>query len=405
VFRFNPFQISHIHIFPLLFGIAIFLISIADSARATRPDVTQLAICQKSEEAIEQGARWFVRNQNSHGFFPYERYIDEDEDRPTQNLVRQVGSFWAIVRSISVDDTKDKRAAIDHFRDAITAHVVTGASPKGEIAYIDERGIGKLNAAALYLLALLELEDQGFALTPREQEYIPLLANGLTQMRQDSGGFLYLYYVPLPNNRITPYGSAEALLALAKLAHQRNDHELRAYVQDTYYRYYDTYLKDQLTLNSTYLKGYFSWAAQAQPYLGFDEKYFYQNHLRPLAKLALEYRKSNEVCRNNGCIFRNNLCDAPFLEGFMAILPLALSYEDDKAFLDEMSSYADAAIEQIRNRQIMQNSKDILERSPRPNTELIGAFCYDEPCTFARNDFNQHALIPLIALIEQRCLS
>lgn len=359
--------------------------------------------CDETRQIVRDGVDWLIAGQKTSDLYAYERFTLEQADRNTQNMTRQIGTLWGMIRSLEVENRPEVRRSIDRARQAISAFVQTNHSHEGDVAFIEEMGIAKLNAAALYLLALTELKNKDIYLRRDEQRHLPMLATALRQMREDSGGFRYLFFMPKEENRITSYGSAEAVLALATYAEYQADAELKAYALDSFNRYYKSYLTATEGFDSTDLRGYFSWALQAQVLLHDDLEEAYHGPIGTLIEKALTYRKNNRTCAAAGCIVTPDLTDAPFLEGIMAALPIMRRYETDKALLADAESYASLALRQIADFQVTEDDEELLAASPRPHTDLLGGFCDSAACTYMRNDLAQHALVALTTYYGQAC--
>jgi hypothetical protein len=381
---------------------ACFLAAIVFLTLPAKIDAQPLS-CAETKRITQDGVDWLLKGQREDGLYAYTRDPMASKDSDAENIVRQIGTLWAVTRSLEVEDRPETRASINRFRAAIPDYLKTGKAAGKEIAYVEEKGVAKLNAAALYLLALLEMKDKGFSLTEEEQAAIPLLARGLMGMREENGGFRYLYYVSKESNRITPYGSSEALLALARLAHEDGDASLKAYANESFGLYYKTYLAS-VDFNSTNLKGYFSWALHAQGLLQEDGEKAYNGPVRTMLTKAFKHRRGNPECKDRGCIVTFTLSDMPYLEGVMSALPLARRYEQDKRFLAEMENYASLALQRIAYLQVNEkNHPELLKTSSRPATDLLGGFCEDNTCRLMRNDLAQHALTALINYYGQEC--
>jgi hypothetical protein len=358
--------------------------------------------CTETKRITQAGVDWLLTGQRENGLYAYTRDPLAKKDADAENIVRQIGTLWAMTRSLEIKDRPEVRASINRFRAALPAYLKTGKSAGGKIAFVEEKGVAKLNAAALYLLALLELKEKDFSLSVEEREAIPLLARGLTGMREKNGGFRYLYYVSKESNRITPYGSSEALLALARLADEDGDASLKNYANESFELYYKTYLASA-DFSSTNLKGYFSWALHAQNLLQEDGAKAYNGPVRAMLEKAFEHRRGNPECQDRGCIVSFTLSDMPYLEGIQSALPLARRYEQDKRFLAEMENYAALALQRIAYLQVTEKDQHLLKSSPRPAADLLGGFCENNACRLMRNDLAQHALTALINYYGQEC--
>jgi hypothetical protein len=222
-------------------------------------------------------------------------------------------------------------------------------------------------------------------------------------MREESGGFRYLYFMPRQENRITIYGSAEAVLALAAYGVSSGDADTRAFALDSFERYYASFLADAADFDNTDMRGYFSWALHAQLLLHDDIEAAYDGRIRQMVSKAMAYRANNPGCADAGCIIGPGLSEATYLEGIMAALPIMRLHENDQALMDQAEDYAAHALHQIASLQVTKSDTPLLEQLPRPARDLIGGFCDTPQCTLMRNDLTQHALIALISYYGQAC--
>jgi hypothetical protein len=349
--------------------------------------------CRSVSQAIIWGQQWLIANQRTDGLFAYEYRPLEDAYPDDDNIVRQLGAFWAVVSTLPVHSDARRIEAIVRFRKAMRGYFARAEAGAQKIAFIDEGGVGKVNAAALALLALLALDQQGLTLSPNEREEVALLAAGIGLMATGAGGYWYVYFLPDKKNHITPYGSGEALLALATYASVTNDEALRLGTLAEFQRYYDAYLRDLPSFNSTYLKGFFSWGLMALVLLKEPDEATYTEFVRPLLRIAIDYRRSNPACARKGCIERENVTDAPFFEGFMAAYPSVERFERDPALRDEILDYIDKAVGHLINLQVTPRQLPRALANIKPAERILGGICWDKACSRMRADMNQHVMM------------
>ncbi|MGE3624528.1 MAG: hypothetical protein AB7H77_11760 [Bdellovibrionales bacterium] len=380
--------------------LALFIFSPVSAAQGGERQICE----QRLRQSLRLNTDWLLNGQQENGLFTYELKPLDQVKPETNNMVRQIGTFWGLIRMQEFDGRSEIKQAISRFRNAIRRYIKKGNSPGGEIAYIEFNNAAKLNSAALYLLALASMKQAGMVLTPEEQEIAPLLINGLKQMANGKGGFWYIYYLDEKHNRITSYGSAEAIYALAMWAHVTGDDDLRDYARATFMAYYDHYLRDLDEFENTLFRAWFSWALHAQSLLGAaDEEDRYKYYIRPMLALALAHRAANPTCAEAGCIMGPTASDAPFLEGIVAAYPIAKRHEQDEYFVNAIENYIARALPALLSLQATADSTELLEKSPHAPEALIGGICFDPGCSFMRNDLNQHAMIAMLNYTQTMC--
>jgi hypothetical protein len=362
-------------------------------AKSPRVDV-----CVETLQGQHLGAQWIVNAQKADGLFTYEYLPHLGRETDKNNIVRQVGTFWALVRADARYSNAASRAAIDAFRAGIARYIVESKAGGEEIAFIRHDGLGKLNAAAIYTIALVDMVESGIALNATEARILPKLVRGMRQMASENGGFWYIYYLPKEHNLITPYGSGEALYALAKYYGHADDAAEMRWVYDTFRRYYGNYFKPIPDFTESHVKGFFSWGIYAVQEIGRAMPVDYQAYVQPMLKEALRFRAKNATCADRGCMTSLNATDAVFLEGMVTGYAMAREEEGDTDFTREIRRYIDLARAHIVSRQVTGGGG-----FPGDEKAVTGGFCEDAKCNYMRNDINQHAMMALDRYLTVFC--
>lgn len=354
--------------------------------------------CGAADDAAALAQDWFVRAQKPDGLFVYKYLIREDREADEQNIVRQVGSFMALIHTLDVRRSPEALEAIAAFRKAMRGHFIYAKADGQDVAYLDEEGIGKINTAALYMIALLDLKKRGLEMTAQDEDDLARLERGLRLMATGDGGFWYIYFLPKERNHVTSYGTGEALLALAKYYKSTGDDAGLRWVRDEFGRYYARYLVSAEFQRSE-MRGFFSWGILTLEELDDGSPAGYETYVRPMLDVALAHRRDNPSCRDRGCISVPAVADAPFFEGVLGAYALARRYEKDPAFLNILKDYAQRAADDILAMQIRSGgdaARKTGERFAGTEDRIKGAFCDGERCESVRNDLNQHAVMALM---------
>ena len=393
--------IQHAFPKPLLVFWAVFVLCSGVVTAPQISDASDMSSCTQIGQALHLGQDWFLNAQKDNGFFHYEYLPHKDSYSDRDNLVRQVGTFWAVSTFLGHGRLEEETLASIHaFRKAIQGRIVYGTVQDTAIAYLEHEGIGKLNTAALYVVALMDLQARGFALSDQEQEDLPKLVNGLKFMASDDGPFWYIYFLPQDKNRITAYGTGEAFFALFKYYNAVNDQDGLAWTWAQFNKYFKNTIQNRTFFDDedSALKGYLSWSIYALNTSGFVDSRIYRTMMRPVLEDALDFRRQNPNCSHIGCIVTPGIIDATYLEGFVSAYKTAQKYETDPVFLKQIQDYVAVAIDYALDLQITDlkdfESQTGLEFSGKPE-RLVGGFCTQNYCEMTRNDLNQHVTVAL----------
>lgn len=316
-------------------------------------------------------------------------YPDDD------NIVRQILSYWALIKSTDFRTTPEILASIRKFEDRLADLILIQDSPYGKALFVNFDDANKVNSTALYLAALLSKKERGMPLTEDQENHIEYAVNGLKVFAAENG---FNYYHDTDRfNFVTPYGSGEAQLALAQYINMTGDEDLYHFAQSRFENYFDRYFKDAFANPESYTDkervGYHTWGLY---YLREIDKFRpvdYDRHVRPLVQFALDYREINPRCAGKGCVYSMAMWDSSSAEGLSAAYELMLKYEKDQAMLDEVKSYLDMAMAHLLSLQV--NSVEELEEKTfntfRGNPDhIIGGFCDWPGCAYMRNEVTMH---------------
>lgn len=365
---------------------------------------TMAQSCPDLRNRIELAQQWIVNAQLDDGLFTYEYNIATDEFSESNNIVRQVGTFWALVESLRYFQGKATVKAVNNFREKISSLVVHSKAGDKDIAYIEFNDYGKINTSALYILSLLSLKEQGFELTNQEKKDIPLFIEGMREMSDNKGGFWYIYYMPEEYNFISTYGSGEAIYAMARYYDLSNDVDGLEWTYNEFVKYYDRYLKEEDDFQATEARAFFSWAIYGLAIINKKFPIKYESSVKPLLTLGFDKRESNELCKDRGCLLAPNLGDAPFMEGIVQAYKMALIYEKDEKEIAKIKEFLDLALNDFIDLQVTDMEKFKKDFDFKGDEKRVfGSFCRDEKCETMRNDLTQHALSAVMYYHEQFC--
>ena len=351
-------------------------------------------------QAIYDGQTWLTAFQAKDGLFHYLYTPQDNSYADKNNFVRQMGSYWSLIESLKFRKTKKALETIETFHKTIGKYKRTGEAGQNEILYFGFAGESKINTVALYVCAVVGRIKQGLPTTRQERKDLEKAVRGLMEMAAQDGGFYYIYYIPKQHNLITPYGSGEALLALAMYYDLTGDQTVRNFARKQFDLYFAREFTGKGAFKDKNRKSFFTWGLY---YLREMDRHdpdpaAYENYVRPMIRLALDHRKNNELCKNKGCLLSESLGDASFLEGMAAAYSLAGKYETDEKLILELEDYLHKAAKLIRGMQITSvqkfesMTKTKFKGAPQ---QLIGGFCTPPKCEMMRNDMTQHALTGL----------
>lgn len=349
--------------------------------------------CPDIKNSILAGQDWIVHAQKPNGLFTYEYFPFENRVSDDDNIVRQVGTFWALVETLRFRKTPRELAVVNNFRDHVNKMIVRAPAGNSEVAYVEYNELGKLNTTALYVLAIMGLIENDVELTEKEEELLPLLINGLKKMSDEKGGFFYIYYVEGEKNHITPYGSGEALFALAKYYEHIGDKEGLKWTYEAFKKYFDRFLKDEDDFRVTPARGFFSWGIYALEIINRTFPVEYDETVKGLLRIAMGTRAKNAECRDRGCMLAMNVGDGTFFEGMIQAYKMALQHEKDPDAIEEIRTYIDLALRDYIALQILDVDNFQVEyRYLGDPKKVYGAVCWDSQCQRIRNDTTQHVV-------------
>jgi hypothetical protein len=371
-------------------------------------NLVQASSCSDVKERIIHGQNWIVEAQKENGLFTYEYNIVEGKHIDDDNIVRQTGGFWALVDSLQFKRNEEILETINRFRKKIDTLVVHSRAGDEEIAYIEFQDLGKINTSALYVLSLLELEENGIELSATEKENLPLIIKGMRLMSDEEGGFWYIYHMPSEHNKITAYGTGEAIYALAAYYHSRGDIEGAKWVYDQFQKYFERYIKSAENFMATESKAFFSWGIYGLAALNQSLPIDYKDTVQYMVDSALTYRAETDDCKDRGCIIGPSITDAPFLEGFVQAYHLAKKYDKGSEETQKIKEFIDLALKDLNGFQILQfhrgfagiTDENLIKERRK---EVIGSFCTGEKCENIRVDYTQHAISAMMYYYNEFC--
>lgn len=390
--------------------------------------------------SVEKAQDWLVNFQKENGLYHYifqpwgtENYEPIEDPTPVRvapgaqaepdpqeirkpypdddNIVRQILSYWALIKSTDFRKTDVIMNSIASFEKGLEPHIVIEDSPHGKALFIQYREGMKVNSTALYLASLLSKKDRGLPLSAEQENHIEYAVNGLKVFAAPSEGFYY-YHNTDRLNFISSYGSGEAQLALAQYINHTQDEDLYQWTHKKFDEYFNVYYKRSFDNPSSYVDkeriGYHTWALY---YLREIDKYKpvdYEKYVKPLVQYAFDFKAQNEFCRNAPCIYSMAMWDSSSVEGMSAAYSLMVKYEKDQVFLKQVKDYLDSAVEYLLGLQIhsvAQYEKQTGLKFTNNEKHLIGGFCDMPHCNYMRNEVTMHvaaALMEYYNLFYQR---
>jgi hypothetical protein len=324
-------------------------------------------------------------------------YPDDD------NIVRQILSYWALIKSTDFKNNDQIMANIKNFEDGLEKYIVIQDSEYGPALFVQFRETMKVNSTALYLAALLSKKDRGLPLSKTQENHIEYAVNGLKVFAAPEAGFYY-YHDTDRINFISSYGSGEAQLALAQYVNKTKDEDLYQSIQKRFDEYFNLYYANSFSNPMSYRDkmriGYHTWALY---YLNEIDKFKpvdYEKYVRPLVQYSFDFKKENEYCANNPCIYSMAMWDSSSVEGLAAAYPLILKYEKDPEFKKQVKAYLDDAVSYLLTLQVnsVEEYEEKTEKTFKNNPDhLIGGFCDWPDCPYMRNEVTMHVAAALMA--------
>ena len=411
-----------------LFACVLFLVIHTNANANTQPSASKL------KESIELSQTWLNNFQKENGLYHYifrpAGYIQKTPAQaPEQikqrmapgqitqksapdsfapypdddNIVRQILSYWALIKSTDFNDNDSVLNNIKRFEAAILKHIVIQDSAHGPALFVQYDEQMKVNSTALYLAALLAKKDRGLSLTKEQKSHIKFAVNGLKVFAAPEAGFYY-YHDTNRVNFISSYGSGEAQLALAQYVNETQDATLHASIKKRFDEYFQAYYANNFTNPMSYTDteriGYHTWALYYLNEIDKFEPINYQKYARPLIKYAFDFKEANSQCMDNPCIYSMAMWDSSSVEGLAAAYPLMLKYETDQDLIKRTKSYLDNSISYLLTLQV----NSIAEYEAKTGTKfknnpnhLIGGFCDWPSCPYMRNEVSMHVTAALMA--------
>lgn len=323
-------------------------------------------------------------------------YPDDD------NIVRQILSYWALIKSTDFRKNDDILQSIQRFEEGLKPHIVIQNSPYGKALFVQYREGMKVNSTALYLSSLLAKKDRGLPISEAQESHIHAAVNGLKVFAAPEAGFYY-YHDTDRINFISSYGSGEAQLALAQyLNHYPND-ELYEWTQKRFDEYFQQYYANSFHNPQSYVDkeriGYHTWALYYLKEIDQYKPVDYKKYVRPLVQYALDFKRVNEACKDNPCIYSMAMWDSSSVEGLGAAYTLMLKYEDDKDLIKQVEDYLHDAANYLLTLQVNSVEEYETKTGNQFNNNpkhLIGGFCDWPDCSYMRNEVTMHVAAALM---------
>lgn len=388
-------------------------------------------ITAQIEKGVELSQDWLVNFQKEDGLYHYifrpwgfDRTLNITDTSPQRvapgaaiappaeqsyipypdqnNIVRQILSYWALIKSTDFRKNDSVLQSIKKFEDGLSEHIVIEDSPYGKALFINFQDGMKVNSTALYLASLLAKKERGLPLSSEQEKQIDYAVNGLKVFAAPTEGFYY-YHNTDRLNFISSYGSGEAQLALAQYVNFTKDEALYESIQKRFDEYFNAYYKDNFSMPSSYVDkeriGYHTWALYYLREIDQYKPVDYNKYVRPLVQFSLDFKDVNPECKDSPCIYSMQMWDSSSVEGLTAAYSLMLKYEKDPALIAQVKNYLDAAVVHLLSLQI--NSVDEYQKktgkSFRNNkAHLIGGFCDWPSCAYLRNEVTMHVAVALM---------
>lgn len=215
--------------------------------------------------SVRLGAQHLCAQQKSDGLFRYEMDVVTGRENPDDNMIRQVGAFWATSllltsRQARLDDATMAKVArtFDRMQTWIAARTKPLPGRPGA-TWVDLGGEVQTGAAALIALGYLERVAAG------ETRYAPALRGHLAYLAAARGpaGTFSDSWSPRRRRfgtRSNPYADGEALLALAKNRAVLGDHTYDALLEEAAPALRDRWYGSKETDDR---KGFYQWGSMA----------------------------------------------------------------------------------------------------------------------------------------------
>lgn len=378
VFSFKRYFILFIVIFILFLGMIFFLIS--------------------KEKPVNLAEEWFLNMQKEEGAFYYNYYPLNNTFENNDNIVRQVGSFYSLIKIYNITKNSNTLKSIYLFKNYAESLISYKKIRGVEIAYLEYDYTAKVNTNALYVLALIEMQKSDLKLSEKDYLDMEKLVEGMKYMVDDEGGFWYVFFLEKSKNRIDYYGSGEAMFALVSYyKYVDSDVELLNFVNENFEKFFvelDFYEFDQK------YKSFFLWGLlYLNEVYEINSELKWRLYLENMVSKAMEFRINNEICFDNGCIIDYTSGEYAYFEGIANVF---MKINDEKYFLDEkVFKYINESYDEISSWQIksVQDYEDKSLNIFNGDEEfLIGGFCDSFNCSNIRVDYTQHAICGLLYL-------
>ena len=327
--------------------------------------------------SLKNATNWLTNIQKKDGLFSYQYNRERETFDDDNNIVRQIGTFWSLIELQNYFQTDHLKKAIKNFQRGIKPYIKYATINDQSIAYIAHKGLSKINATALYILAYSRLKQNGITLSIEEENTLNQMVSGAFQMVSENKGFYYLYFVPQAQNRISVYGTGQMLYALQQ--YQAAFNVSFSTAQETILKnIYNARIKEMV--NSPIIKenhrAFVLWAL----YLAHHHKNY--KEIENIIKRLWTHKQQSDQCHNNTCLIENP--DPALLEGVALIYPTLPAVQKNLLTPYLQDSFTSLFELQIKNNNMNEN----------------GAFCVDKTCKNLRIDITQHHILSILHFLK-----
>jgi hypothetical protein len=354
--------------------------------------------------SIELAADHMCAQQKPSGLFRYENDVVKNRENPDDNMIRQVGAFWATALLLThpeahLDEARRQRVeqTFTRMSDWITAHTHPLPGTPGA-SYVDLGGEVQTGANALVALGYLERVKAG------DTQYVApmraLLAN-LAASRGEDGSFRDSYQVRRRRfgKRSNPYADGEALLALAKNRAVLGDHTYDALLAEAGPKLRDRWYGSRTGDDR---KSFYQWGSMSFYWLARSEP----DHARAWQDVILKYADWQVLEHKTLSRTRNT---SYAVEGLATAYAVAHARGDRTRMKSLrytiLKTHARVISAQIGHPLDRHNA--FVQRIPRARREsprLLGGFLNGHADPNMRIDVTQHAIHSILLTLEHGVL-
>lgn len=334
-----------------------------------------------ANQRINKAADYIVRHQNPDGLFDYEYDINLNNYSSANNIVRQIGTSYALAQAANYFHKKiyfdSSKNAVDHLVAMTHVRVVGGK----RFRFLPYQEKISTNANALLILAILELAKADQKLFDSYSEVLEELASHVLAAQNEDGLFWNLY--DEKQNRYTAkqsdYTNGESLLALVELYKMQPSQEylLAATIAaNANLKYY----------SDEWNRAFYAWGVRGMAGLyGIVPINAYKDFVFDLSDkmLKTDYFTGDTAKISLGV----------FIEGLAPVYELAKLKKDQKR-AETYKKAIEFGVSKLLKLQISEH--DVLSSQIFENAR--GGFCSNITCKKIRIDNVQHGMAAMIAV-------